>query len=190
MFSLNVTTPTSSLDVPLHQTGQYGIKETMKSAQARSTCTNSWRCLTFDTPRWPAANTPPPPGEPLECPGGSLLEPGPLVVTRLSGVKSTLVAAHPLEASETLVRKNQDQVDFTMLRNVQGMHAPLRLQMERHIASKVQRLPCLHSSNVALDTLRGMDEHIDFNDVLNDPTAPEVMGDPHIMTERRAGILQ
>ncbi|XP_078682546.1 proteasome maturation protein-like [Branchiostoma floridae x Branchiostoma belcheri] len=141
-MSLNVTTPTSSLDIPLHQTGQYGVKETMKSAQG------------------------------------------------LSGVKSTLVAAHPLEASETLVRKNQDQVDFTMLRNVQGMHAPLRLQMERHIAGKVQRLPCLHSSNVALDTLRGLDEHIDFNDVLNDPTAPEVMGDPHIMTERRAGILQ
>ncbi|CAH1268362.1 POMP [Branchiostoma lanceolatum] len=141
-MDLNVTTPASSLEVPLHQTGQYGVKETMKSAEG------------------------------------------------LSGVKSTLVAAHPLEASEALVRKNRDQVDFTMLRNVQGMHAPLRLQMERHIAGKVQRLPCLHSSNVALDTLRGQDEHIDFNHVLNDPTAPEVMGDPHIMIERRAGILQ
>lgn len=33
--------------------------------------------------------------------------------------------------------------------------------------SQVQRLPFLHSSNIALDTLRGNDECIGFEDILN-----------------------
>ena len=33
--------------------------------------------------------------------------------------------------------KNLEQMDFMMLRNSQGIHAPLKLQMERTTASKV-----------------------------------------------------
>ena len=33
---------------------------------------------------------------------------------------------------------NLEKMDFAMLRNVQGLHAPLRLQMERKTASRVR----------------------------------------------------
>jgi len=33
--------------------------------------------------------------------------------------------------------KNQEMLDFKMLRNTQGLQAPLKLQMERAVASKV-----------------------------------------------------
>lgn len=91
---------------------------------------------------------------------------------------------------------NQDKMNFSTLRNIQGLHAPLKLQMEyraaRQVAAvlfqvfscfvlffsfsvltptvsslQIQRLPFLQSSNLALDTLRNSDESIGFEDVLN-----------------------
>ena len=92
---------------------------------------------------------------------------------------------------------NQDKLNFSTLRNIQGLHAPLKLQMEYRAARQVllftplpalvfihqawpyvlislllssfqiQRLPFLQSSNLALDTLRGSDESIGFEDILN-----------------------
>ena len=35
-------------------------------------------------------------------------------------------------------KKNAEQMDFVMLRNSQGIHAPIRLQMERTTAAKVE----------------------------------------------------
>lgn len=58
-------------------------------------------------------------------------------------------------------------MNFQILRSVQGIHAPLRLMMERKMASKVGHLPILPSSNVMLETLEGRDETIDFNDLYN-----------------------
>lgn len=101
---------------------------------------------------------------------------------------------------------NQDKMNFSTLRNIQGLHAPLKLQMEYRAARQVthrqpisyitqiyslcnvhcvlhsssslthddcpflfqiQRLPFLQSSNLALDTLKGSDESIGFEDILN-----------------------
>lgn len=92
---------------------------------------------------------------------------------------------------------NKDKMNFSTLRNIQGLHAPLKLQMEYRAArqvclvksaclsnlthfqwlifryttvlfsSQIQRLPFLSSSNLALDTLRGSDESIGFEDILN-----------------------
>lgn len=97
-------------------------------------------------------------------------------------------------------------MNFSTLRNIQGLHAPLKLQMEYRAARQVthrqpisyitqiyslcnvhcvlhsssslthddcpflfqiQRLPFLQSSNLALDTLKGSDESIGFEDILN-----------------------
>lgn len=92
-------------------------------------------------------------------------------------------------------------MSFSTLRNIQGLHAPLKLQMEYRAARQVrgrvslspiytalldpftcllvyrlflmslllqiQRLPFLPSSNLAVDTLRGSDESIGFEDILN-----------------------
>ncbi|TRY98381.1 hypothetical protein DNTS_021802 [Danionella cerebrum] len=104
-----------------------------------------------------------------------------------SSVKNELLPSHPLELSEKNL--NQDKMNFNTLRNIQGLHAPLKLQMEYRAARQIQRLPFLPSSNLALDTLKGSDDTIGFEDILNDPVQCEMMGDPHIMTEYKLGFL-
>lgn len=49
---------------------------------------------------------------------------------------------------------------MTMMRNTQGLHAPLRLAMELKAANKIGRLPFLPSSNVMRDIILGKDEDI------------------------------
>ncbi|NWQ79142.1 POMP protein, partial [Columbina picui] len=106
-----------------------------------------------------------------------------------TSVKSELLPSHPLEPSEKNFQLNQDKTNFATLRNIQGLHASLKLQMEFRAVKQVQRLPFLHSSNIALDTLRGNDECIGFEDILNDPSQSEVMGEPHMMMEYKLGLL-
>jgi len=75
-----------------------------------------------------------------------------------------------------------------MLAKSQGVHAPLRLKIERDIANKVQRLPGLPSSHVMSDLLTGRLDDIDFDDILNDPMNAEIGGQPHVAMERRHNI--
>ncbi|XP_056417809.1 proteasome maturation protein [Hyla sarda] len=106
-----------------------------------------------------------------------------------TSVQSELLPSHPLEMSEKNFQINQEKVNFSSLRNIQGLHAPLKLQMELKAAKQIQRLPFLQSSNIALDTLRGNDECIGFEDILNDPAQCEMMGEPHMMMEHKFGLL-
>ncbi|XP_043929200.1 proteasome maturation protein [Protopterus annectens] len=106
-----------------------------------------------------------------------------------SSVKSELLPSHPLELAEKNFQLNQDRMTFASLRNIQGLHAPLKLQMEYKAVKQIQRLPFLQSSHIALDTLRGADDSIGFEDILNDPAQYEVMGDPHVMVEYKLGVL-
>ncbi|XP_008531566.2 proteasome maturation protein [Equus przewalskii] len=106
-----------------------------------------------------------------------------------SCVKNELLPSHPLELSEKNFQLNQDKMNFSTLRNIQGLFAPLKLQMEFKAVQQVQRLPFLPSSNLSLDILRGNDETIGFEDILNDPAQSELMGEPHLMVEYKLGLL-
>ncbi|XP_059900695.1 proteasome maturation protein [Gadus macrocephalus] len=106
-----------------------------------------------------------------------------------SSVKNEILPSHPLELSEMNFQVNQEKMNFATVRNIQGLHAPLKLQMEYRAARQIQRLPFLPSSNLALDTLRNSDESIGFEDILNDPYQSELMGEPHMMTEYQLGLL-
>uniref|UniRef100_A0A8C5LPV3 Proteasome maturation protein n=1 Tax=Leptobrachium leishanense TaxID=445787 RepID=A0A8C5LPV3_9ANUR len=106
-----------------------------------------------------------------------------------TSAQSELLPSHPLELSEKNFQLNQDKVNFATVRNIQGLHAPLKLQMELKAVKQIQRLPFLQSSNIALDSLRGTDECIGFEDILNDPAQFELMGDPHMMVEYKLGLL-
>ena len=46
-----------------------------------------------------------------------------------------------------------------MLKKMQGMHAPLRLHMEKMAVKDVGHLPCLHRHNALLDALTGNIQH-------------------------------
>merc|ERR1719318_799326 len=107
------------------------------------------------------------------------------LVAGTSQARDELSSAHPLEYSEKNFHKNEEQREFSMLRNTQGIYAPLRLQMERNVAKQMQRLPCLPSSNLTLDILTGRADTIEYEDFLNAPGDSEVMGDVHIMMEKK-----
>lgn len=44
---------------------------------------------------------------------------------------------------------------MAMLRNIQGLHAPLRLHMEKLAVKNIGHLPCLQRHNALLDALTG-----------------------------------
>ncbi|XP_071504185.1 proteasome maturation protein-like [Diadema antillarum] len=106
-----------------------------------------------------------------------------------TSVKQELVTSHPLEKSEKNFWKNHQEQEFANLRTVQGMHAPLRLMMERSILAQSESPDVLPSSNALSDSLTGRDCEIGFEDVLNVPGNSEAMGNPHAMYERKMGIL-
>lgn len=51
-------------------------------------------------------------------------------------------------------------MNMVLLRNTQGLHAPMRLAMELKATEKIGRLPFLPSSHMMKDVLLGKDEEI------------------------------
>lgn len=76
-----------------------------------------------------------------------------------------------------------------MLRNIQGLHAPLRIAMELKAAKKVGRLPFLSSSNAMFESLTGRDLEISPEDIFNTSEFQMVAGQPHAVCERSIGLL-
>ncbi|XP_021492019.1 LOW QUALITY PROTEIN: proteasome maturation protein-like [Meriones unguiculatus] len=76
---------------------------------------------------------------------------------------------------------NQDKMNFSSTRGLQALFAPLKLQMEFKAVQQVQRLLFLPGSHLSLDIFRGNDETIGFEDVLNNPSQSELMGEPHLV---------
>ncbi|KAJ2950589.1 hypothetical protein O0L34_g8840 [Tuta absoluta] len=110
-------------------------------------------------------------------------------VAGLGASRPKLGFTHPLEASEKNYHLNEEKMNMAMLRNIQGLHAPMRLQMEKKFCSKVGRLPFLPSSNLQADVISGRYLDIGFEDRLNTPDLCEVSGQPHAVMERSMGIL-
>ena len=82
-----------------------------------------------------------------------------------------------------------DMIQMGILKQTQGMHAPLRLMMERDAADRVSRLPFLPSSRLMRDVLDGRDEDLGPEAVFNDPMQPEVMGTPQLVMERSLNLM-
>lgn len=114
--------------------------------------------------------------------------PDPLVAG-LNAIRPKLGVTHPLEVSEKNFHLNQEKMNMAMLRNIQGLHAPLKLTMEMKFASKIGHLPFLQRSNFQHDVLTGKHLDIGFEDILNTPELCEVAGQPHAVIERSLGIL-
>lgn len=80
-------------------------------------------------------------------------------------------------------------MNMQVLRNTQGLHAPLRIAMELKSASKVGHLPFLKSSNIMMESLTGRDLEIMPEDLFNTGEFSEVAGMPHAVVEKSLGIL-
>ncbi|KRT80053.1 hypothetical protein AMK59_8372, partial [Oryctes borbonicus] len=89
-----------------------------------------------------------------------------LMMTGFASVKSNLESAHPIAVSEKNYYKNRENLNMVMMRNTQGLHAPLKFTMECNAAKKIGHLPFLPSSNIMLDVLTGKDIDIGAEDIL------------------------
>ena len=75
-----------------------------------------------------------------------------------SGRPQSGAESHPAQAAAARQERLQAGRSSDWLRQVQGVHAPLRLSAELRAAGCVGRLPFLQSSNVMRDTLTGRDD--------------------------------
>lgn len=85
--------------------------------------------------------------------------------------------------------QSEFQRNMNMMRDIQGIHAPLRIAMELKAFNNVGRLPFLPSSNLSRDVILGHDDVIDFCDILNPPELHEKLSRPHVAMERKLGLL-
>ncbi|GFQ95649.1 hypothetical protein TNCT_660761 [Trichonephila clavata] len=101
-------------------------------------------------------------------------------------VRGQLCSTHALEQSEQNFKAHAENMRLASLKSCQGIHAPLRIMHEKNAVNKTQRLPFLPSSNIALETLEGRDECIDFDDyIFNDPVEGiESLAAPHMIMEK------
>lgn len=80
-------------------------------------------------------------------------------------------------------------MQMNVLRNTQGLHAPIKLAAELRATRAVGRLPFLESSGLSTATIKSSDDSIDFTDILNLPEQDERFFVPHIVMEHKLGIL-
>lgn len=99
-----------------------------------------------------------------------------------------LSEVHPLRASEANYDKNQQILNMQLLRDHQGLYAPLTLKMEEMAMKKMGRLPILRSSNASYDSLTGKDFMLDFTDFLGQPEHSELIRQPHALMEKQMGF--
>lgn len=74
---------------------------------------------------------------------------------------------HPLELQQSDYLRSRERMEFRRAASLYGLHAPLRLKMERELTAMTQRLPGLPSSLWGLQTLMRLDEEISVEDYLN-----------------------
>ncbi|KAK4055441.1 hypothetical protein OIO90_003279 [Microbotryomycetes sp. JL221] len=83
-----------------------------------------------------------------------------------------LTPKHPLQSRLEQWEETQENFQMTLQRNMFGLHAPVRLQMERAIVKQTPSVASfngvLRPSNLHLDILTGRDESIDASDVYID----------------------
>merc|ERR1712212_218501 len=103
----------------------------------------------------------------------------------LSQVRHPIEAVHPIQTSEKNFHKNREMAQMTQLQKMQGIHAPIRIRMEKRLVSKAGHLACITTrTNVSADILNGTDGSIAFEDFLGQPENYEgCMSTPHDVIE-------
>ncbi|KAG0740409.1 hypothetical protein G6F57_004555 [Rhizopus arrhizus] len=100
-------------------------------------------------------------------------------------IKNEVLPKHPLESRLNQWEETQWELKLNLARQAYGMHAPVKLMMERSIVEKRQRTPIMPTSNLHLDILMGRDETIDYEDFLNDPSLSTDSMDLHTSMEHK-----
>ncbi|KAG5446087.1 hypothetical protein CSKR_103835 [Clonorchis sinensis] len=122
---------------------------------------------------------------------GDPIHPTPWTSGQAATLSSNLNAVdYPHPVAEAIAKGIDEEQRMKSLAATEGLHAPLRLAMEKRIMKRIQpRLPGLHSHHPLAAQLDGTLDDIDVVDFLNPPEDAEVVGIPHLLMERRLGIL-
>ncbi|KAI7863979.1 proteasome maturation factor UMP1-domain-containing protein [Spinellus fusiger] len=84
-------------------------------------------------------------------------------------IKSEVTAGHPLEHRLQQWDGTQWELKLNMARQAYGMHAPIRMMMEKSLIEKHHRTPLLSRPSPHVDILMGKDETMDEKDVFQAP---------------------
>jgi len=103
--------------------------------------------------------------------------------------KAQLANVHPIKASVENYDTHRHNLNMQMLREYEGLAAPLKITMELQSVAKTGHLPFLPSSNLHRDVLLGRDEVVDFSDFLCTEEFAEFNRQPHAVVEKKLGIL-
>ncbi|KAG0050381.1 hypothetical protein BGZ83_004846 [Gryganskiella cystojenkinii] len=105
-------------------------------------------------------------------------------------IASEVTAKHPLENRLAEWDNTQLELKMSMARNMYGMHAPIKMAMERSLVTKARGISMLpqKSRNLGEEILLGRDESIDFEDFLNTPELSTDMVDVHAVMEHKLGL--
>ncbi|KAI9224444.1 proteasome maturation factor UMP1-domain-containing protein [Blastocladiella britannica] len=107
----------------------------------------------------------------------------------LHSVKHESKVHHPLQAPLAAADDLAFKRTLALSRSVYGLHAPLRLQMERSLVALKPMSPIFRSNNLGMEVLMGKDLTIDVEDILGDrDEMPDV--NFHDAMERKFKISQ
>ena len=82
-------------------------------------------------------------------------------------LESDLNAQHPIQSLQSTRNSSAWVAKLDNVRRTYGSHLAMRLATEKEIFGRNRRLPGLESSNIALQTVMGTSETVDFTDFLN-----------------------
>ncbi|PFH54699.1 hypothetical protein AMATHDRAFT_239 [Amanita thiersii Skay4041] len=82
-----------------------------------------------------------------------------------SSLTSSVISHNPLRHRVENWESSQDSIRLNLKRDIYGMHAPMRLLMERKLVASTPHIPVLPRSNIHLDILMGRDESIEPADL-------------------------
>jgi proteasome maturation protein len=108
------------------------------------------------------------------------------------------VSCHKVPQSCSFILTNLHSLQFEakrhnlnlqILRQREGLAAPLKLTMELKAVSQIGHLPFLPTHNASRDVLLGLDEGIGFNDFLGTQEFSEVLRQPHAVMEKALNIF-
>ena len=75
-----------------------------------------------------------------------------------------------------------------MMAQTYGSHLPMQIRIELETVAQSRRLPGMKTCNIAMETLLGRDETIDFEDYLGDPSMSEKGVDTRAVLEKKYNL--
>ncbi|PRW05823.1 Proteasome maturation isoform B [Chlorella sorokiniana] len=104
-------------------------------------------------------------------------------------LKDGAAVSHPVEQIQQMAGPAGEQSRLEMLRNVYGTALPARMQIEKQILDRHERLPGLPSSKLGLEAMTGALEDFGFESYLGLPQDSEApQPDLHSQMEQRLGM--